>query len=249
MRGWWTKADWKHLGRVFLYLGIGLVVVLGLGYLDRDDVPKPRWLATITHYANAGLSELADQTTWYVRPDCAADEVQATVLELTRDLVMERLPRDVPLPFVMDAFEPGSILDYGTDDANIQHCWTEIFSPYSYDQTKRYRVGEVTYIVAEDAADPAQYVVRVTLEALNLDWLPEQSRTRLCGRSFWLRPIAWSGSRIAAGGHLYAQAETGTGARAGRGRSRGSHSGNDQDRLSGRSRHRFQFDAGGAGDK
>ena len=173
MRGWWTKADWKDLGRYVSYAVIALAVVLGLGYLDRDDVPKPRWLATIAHYANAGLSELAHQTTWYVRLDCAADEVQATVLDLTYELVTERLPSDVPLPFVLDAFELGSILDYGVDDAAMQHCWTEIFSPYSYDQTKQYRVGEVTYLIGEDAADPSQYVVRVTLEALNLDWLPE----------------------------------------------------------------------------
>ena len=151
----WFKETFKEAGLYVLGLAIVVSIVIGLDHLQEEGIEI--W-----------------PLFWYEsRPDCVGAEVQTLVLDLTQGLVLDQVPRDVPLPFVTDALSLGIILDHGTDDANIQHCWAEVFSLWTYDPAKQYRVGEVTYIVADDAADPSQYVVRVTLDTLNLNWQPE----------------------------------------------------------------------------
>ena len=77
--------------------------------------------------------------------------------------VPDQVPRPIQLPFVVEASEPGIILDHSTDGANAQHRWAEILSPWTCDHAQRYQVGEVTYIVADDAADPPLFMARVAV--------------------------------------------------------------------------------------
>ncbi len=77
--------------------------------------------------------------------------------------VPDQVPRPIQLPFVVEASEPGIILEHGTDGATAQHRWAEILSPWIRDHAQRYQVGEVTYIVTDDAADPSQFKGRVAV--------------------------------------------------------------------------------------
>ena len=145
------------------------VIVLGLIYLDRDEVEKPVWLAKTVRAIWSVVGEISHQLTWYeALPDCADDEVQTLAVKLARQIITPRLPRDVPLPFVLEQIQLDSVIDRGIDDADIQHCWANLYAPRSSGTVSRHNVGAITYIVADDASDSSQYVVRVTLESLNL---------------------------------------------------------------------------------
>ncbi len=100
MRDWFNET-FKEAGLYVLGLAIVVSIVIGLDHLQEEGIEV--W-----------------PLFWYEsRPDCVGAEVQTTVLDLTQGLVLDQVPRDVPLLFVADAFKLGSILDHGTDDANI----------------------------------------------------------------------------------------------------------------------------------
>ena len=152
----------KRLGKHYLYLIVGVALVFGIGYLNQDDVAKPRWLAATVGFIDSAIEELAHQVTWYSSvPDCGDDEARGLALKITRDLIADNRARVLAAPIQL-----GSIVSHGQDDAGVWNCWAELRLPGSGGSVKSRSVGEITYSIAADAADPAYFVVRVTLDRL-----------------------------------------------------------------------------------